>query len=312
MAKIWLVIHHPFRKSGTTISQETRDRTFLTSVDVIRYSRMLETQQKTSKWGWLFRTYFQWHAVAFLLSELCVRRSGTAVDEAWEVLGEAFPDWNDSVAVHKRSMLWRPIVKLLRRARIVRIHELESRKRYPKDGSLGPSSAEQNAPRSPQLAPGIRLADKSLSDAIVPDVPNTPITTILENTSVQVQQQNQAHQQYNSSVSKDTPPSITSQQTTPSTQMDSSNNSVPQAQPQGNHFSFDPTLFDMNMENMDNMDMWLDDPTYAENVDFPEMDWANFNPGQFDGPLPGDFAQFQQESVNITSAAMWGDGKGML
>ena len=140
MAKIWLVIHHPFRRGalGSKIAQETRDRTFLTSVDVIRYARLLETQQRTMKWGWLFKSYFQWHAIAFLLAELCVRTSGPTVEEAWGVVDEAWPDW-DKTSNAKKLALWKPVARLMNKARAVRNKELEKRSQFPADGSLGPA-----------------------------------------------------------------------------------------------------------------------------------------------------------------------------
>ena len=140
MAKIWLVIHHPFRRGalGSKIAQETRDRTFLTSIDVIRYARLLETQQRTMKWGWLFKSYFQWHAIAFLLAELCVRTSGPAVDDAWGVVEEAWPDW-DKTSNAKKLALWKPVARLMSKARAVRKKELEKRNQFPADGSLGPA-----------------------------------------------------------------------------------------------------------------------------------------------------------------------------
>ena len=57
MAKIYLVIHHPFRQTDS--SPGTRDRTFATSIEVIRYSRKVETHNQTQRWGWLFRSYFR-------------------------------------------------------------------------------------------------------------------------------------------------------------------------------------------------------------------------------------------------------------
>jgi hypothetical protein len=140
MAKMWLVVHHPLRRAdgGTSIPQETKERLFLTSIDVIRYSRVLEMQQKTMKWGWLFRTYVQWHAVAFLLAELCVRTSGPGVDEGWRVLEGVFSEWGGQIALHKKGMLWKPLRRLLIKARAVRARELERRRRFPIDGTLGP------------------------------------------------------------------------------------------------------------------------------------------------------------------------------
>src|SRR4051812_49305435 len=64
--------------TGATLPQETKDKLFITSLENIEYSMLLETEARTMKWGWLFRTYVQWHAIAFLLSELCVRTKGEA------------------------------------------------------------------------------------------------------------------------------------------------------------------------------------------------------------------------------------------
>ena len=148
MAKIWLVIHHPFRRGvlGSKVAQETRDRTFLTSIDVIRYARLLETQQRTMKWGWLFKSYFQWHAIAFLLAELCVRTSGPAVDDAWSVVDEAWPDW-DKTSNSKKLALWKPVARLFNKAKAVRNKELEKRNMFPSDGSLGPAYQPKQANR---------------------------------------------------------------------------------------------------------------------------------------------------------------------
>ena len=149
MAKIWLVIHHPFRRGimGSKIAHETRDRTFLTSIDVVRYARLLETQQKTMKWGWLFKSYFQWHAIAFLLAELCVRTTGPAVEDAWTVVEEAWPDW-DKTSNSKKLVLWKPIARLMGRARAARKKELDKRSRlaqFPTDGTLGPKQSFSHA-----------------------------------------------------------------------------------------------------------------------------------------------------------------------
>jgi hypothetical protein len=83
------------------------------------------------KWGWLFRTYVQWHAVAFLLSELCVRTKGEAVERAWRALEATAGRWwfplNDS-SPHRngrpQGCLWNPLRKLLLKARAARDREL--------------------------------------------------------------------------------------------------------------------------------------------------------------------------------------------
>lgn len=82
------------------------------------------------KWGWLFRTYVQWHAIAFLLSELCTRTKGEAVERAWRALEATAGRWwfplNDTSPYGKgqQGCLWKPLKKLLAKARAAREREL--------------------------------------------------------------------------------------------------------------------------------------------------------------------------------------------
>lgn len=141
MAKMWLVIHHPFSRSdaGAGLPQETRDRLFHTSIEVIEFSRLLETEKTTLKWGWLFRTYVQWHALAFVLSQLCVRTTGTDVDRAWVVIDAVFDEWGGILSGNQRGMLWKPLRKLMVKARSERAKALQQLARFPLDGSIGPA-----------------------------------------------------------------------------------------------------------------------------------------------------------------------------
>lgn len=142
LAKMWLIVHHPFQREdgGAGLPQETKDRLFLTSIEVIEFSCLLETETTTLKWGWLFRTYVQWHAVAFVLSQLCVRTNGPEVEKAWAAVDSVFDEWGGVVSASKRGMLWKPLRKLMARARAARQRELEKQCRFPLDDSLGPSS----------------------------------------------------------------------------------------------------------------------------------------------------------------------------
>ena len=144
---MWLIVHHPFQRTdgGAGIPQDTKDRLFRTSVDVIRYSRTLESQKSTMKWGWLFRTYVQWHAVAYILSELCVRTLGPDVDETWQLMEVVFEEWGGTVSNHKKGMLWKPIRRLMAKARTARARALERAGRFPSDGTLGPGTLQSSS-----------------------------------------------------------------------------------------------------------------------------------------------------------------------
>ncbi|KAF2638808.1 hypothetical protein P280DRAFT_470847 [Massarina eburnea CBS 473.64] len=132
MSKMWLIVYHPHQRKdgGASLPQETKDKLFVTSLENIEYSILIETEARTMQWGWLFRTYVQWHAIAFLLSELCVRTKGEAVERAWRALDATagrwwFPLGDTSVyAKGQAGCLWRPLRKLMAKARAARGREL--------------------------------------------------------------------------------------------------------------------------------------------------------------------------------------------
>ncbi|KAI9648686.1 hypothetical protein NHQ30_003325 [Ciborinia camelliae] len=121
-AKMSLIIYHPLIQPGRPqcLSPNTKDRLLKSSIEIIEYSRILETEASTKKWGWLFRTYVQWHAIAFILGELSIRKNSPIVERAWQAIDCAFNDWSDAVGSSKRGMFWQPMRKLMARARRTR------------------------------------------------------------------------------------------------------------------------------------------------------------------------------------------------
>ncbi|KAI9728333.1 MAG: hypothetical protein M1828_003733 [Chrysothrix sp. TS-e1954] len=124
MAKMWLQIYQPFQRidSGAILPAETRDRLFITSLESIEYNILLATESRTFKWGWLFKTYSQWHALAFLLSELCHRTKGPTVMRAWRAVDCTIAPWGSRH--NAKSQMWRPLRKLLAKARAAREREV--------------------------------------------------------------------------------------------------------------------------------------------------------------------------------------------
>lgn len=120
MSKMWLMAYHPFQRhdGGVGLSSETKEKLFITSLENIEYSLLLETETRTRKWGWLFKTYMQWHALAFLLTELCHRTKGELVERAWVAVEKTRTGrWGDLVKGDVRGgHLWRPLRKLYRKA----------------------------------------------------------------------------------------------------------------------------------------------------------------------------------------------------
>ncbi|PBP20792.1 hypothetical protein BUE80_DR008119 [Diplocarpon rosae] len=118
IANMFLVIYYPLTLPGkpSTLPQDIRDRLFISSIEIIEYSRILESEASIKKWGWLFHTYIQWHAIAFILGELCVRPNSSIVDRAWRAISIIFTDWPGTEPHGKTGMLWKPMRKLLAKA----------------------------------------------------------------------------------------------------------------------------------------------------------------------------------------------------
>ncbi|KIW19358.1 hypothetical protein PV08_03653 [Exophiala spinifera] len=124
LAKMWLSIHHPRSFGSPTgdalLPQEVRDRVFITSVEVLEFTHLLEQNEKTAKWGWFFRTYMQWQSVAFALSEICARPPGPEVDRAWRAVEAVYDERVIKNSKFQRGMLWKPLRHLMARAQELR------------------------------------------------------------------------------------------------------------------------------------------------------------------------------------------------
>lgn len=121
MLKVWLLVQYPYQTHQmATRSEASRDSVLRTAVSLLELQNMLETNESTAKWKWFFATYVQWHPLAVTLAELCVQTSGPLVERAWTIVDVVFDKWSDRVADTKKGTLWRPIKKLLGKARTAR------------------------------------------------------------------------------------------------------------------------------------------------------------------------------------------------
>ncbi|QSZ37669.1 hypothetical protein DSL72_008768 [Monilinia vaccinii-corymbosi] len=80
--------------------------------------------------------YVQWHAIAFILGELSVRKNSPLVERAWQAIDSAFDDWSDAVGSSKRGMFWQPMRKLMARARRRREENMHSMEEDRAEGHL--------------------------------------------------------------------------------------------------------------------------------------------------------------------------------
>lgn len=94
----------------------------MVSVEVLEYSNLLLAHQDLIKWSWYSKTYIQWHAVALVLSELCSRPPSPEWKRAWNCVSRVYGRWKVN-GNEKKGAIWRPIRRLMARARYM--HEMQ-------------------------------------------------------------------------------------------------------------------------------------------------------------------------------------------
>ncbi|KAK3068496.1 hypothetical protein LTR53_013883 [Teratosphaeriaceae sp. CCFEE 6253] len=147
---------------GATLPKETKDKLFITSLENIEYSLLHESEARTMKWGWVFRTYMQWHALAFMLSELCHRSAGDLVERAW-VAVERTRDgrWGRPLTGDARAgHVWRPLRKLYRRAKEARQRSM-AEEMLAKQGAV-PTHIQRSVTRSGRQVTGLEPSNAQL------------------------------------------------------------------------------------------------------------------------------------------------------
>ncbi|KAL4997339.1 fungal-specific transcription factor domain-containing protein [Aspergillus recurvatus] len=148
LTKMWLVIHHPITRADleSQISHESRESLFVTSIEVTEFARLIKEDKNTQKWSWMFDTHMQWHAIAMVLSELCVRPLSPLTDRAWIAVTTVYDDWLQT-AKQRKGMLWRPLAKLMKRASALRKRQLaEIENQHVAAQHTIPCSAEPDRP----------------------------------------------------------------------------------------------------------------------------------------------------------------------
>ncbi|KAI0151537.1 hypothetical protein GGR57DRAFT_470599 [Xylariaceae sp. FL1272] len=123
VSKMSLVVYQPLAQTASTeLTSDIRDRLFMSTINVIEYSRVLSTEPKITHWRWLFQTYTQWHAVAYLLLEICRRPWSASVERGWSTMDAIFHSYQP--IEFSKPAIWGPLRKLMLHANRHRQKEL--------------------------------------------------------------------------------------------------------------------------------------------------------------------------------------------
>lgn len=108
--------------SSGTSTLEAQEELFKASIEILQVSSTLLSNGAIAQFTWYSKTHIQWGAMAFVLSELCARPHSTECDLAWEYVETVYDGWKVGSAPDDegRLALWRPIRRLMAKARYVR------------------------------------------------------------------------------------------------------------------------------------------------------------------------------------------------
>ncbi|CAF3526562.1 unnamed protein product [Fusarium graminearum] len=127
MAKVGLLVYQPvlFPGTGPEASHEVRSRLWQSCIEIVEYTHILNVDPACRQWRWLFLTYRQWHAIAYMLLELAKRPWGINSERAWEAAQILEYDHPIDGASHSdHTAVWMPIKRLFTRAKRHREAEL--------------------------------------------------------------------------------------------------------------------------------------------------------------------------------------------
>lgn len=153
LAKYWIMTRSSLASSGGRSGTPGSDRSRLLtlSLEAVKYSYLLEKHVLTSGWAWLFHSYIQWHAVALILSELCVLPRSAMTDQAWEIMSAAFDTWLLDPC-QQNAMLWKSIMQLKKRADASLLRQLSITAETNRGWGIPYSIPPSNLMRAPGLA----------------------------------------------------------------------------------------------------------------------------------------------------------------
>ncbi|KAE8140077.1 C6 transcription factor [Aspergillus pseudotamarii] len=126
LLKVWLGIHIQKTSGSANESVSARhlaDPIFKTAVEITEFAYFFQENETTANFAWLARSYKQWHALAYVLSELCVRDISPETDHAWNVVDKMYRKCVKE-APETDSMFQKPLTRLMERATTSRAEKL--------------------------------------------------------------------------------------------------------------------------------------------------------------------------------------------
>ena len=125
--RLWLLVQRPmFTLRRQTLHPAKREHILAGAVSMLELVNEVENHPTTAIWAWYMRGYVPWFAIAIVLAELCVQTRGMLADRAWNIIHKTYDLWGNRVADSKTSGFWRPMKRMLEKAKGARLGRTSS------------------------------------------------------------------------------------------------------------------------------------------------------------------------------------------
>ncbi|KAJ5093693.1 hypothetical protein N7456_009554, partial [Penicillium angulare] len=116
LSRAWLFIQ--LTSSGERSEKpdsSVNDFLFRTGVEILEFVHLLQTNTLITSWSWLWKSYREWHAMAYVISELCDRPLDSESNHAWEMVTKMYDQWRGEATTMDSEMA-KPLARLMQRA----------------------------------------------------------------------------------------------------------------------------------------------------------------------------------------------------
>ena len=117
-ASLQLIALRPLQRHENFTPPPVREGSLLKlSVEVLQRTHEICSDPRGRPWSWIHGIFAPWHALAVAIAEICVCDDLELLESCWPVVEHAFERFSNLVADSQQGMLWKPMEKLMTRAR---------------------------------------------------------------------------------------------------------------------------------------------------------------------------------------------------
>jgi len=124
-AKMTLFVYLPnlFSSPGEQLTSEIRAKLLICAIEIAEYNHALNSEPACRRWRWIYQTYTHWHAIVYILIEICRNPWSPLSERAWVALHSA---WliPPQAQIKRNTQLCFPLRKLMSKAQRHRRNEV--------------------------------------------------------------------------------------------------------------------------------------------------------------------------------------------